>query len=141
MTAVAPIAEKRVDPLEAYIERARARALLWAESEIDTIPAAVDPLQEFAERCGLVAEIGQDAVQKILGLAFAPYRKNELKPTDHEEVQHCSDEIGMRKSIPQSTIDAFRYVVKQNNPEQLRSWLARRRPDELAVFKTMLAPK
>ena len=28
--------------------RAEARAFLWAECEIDDIPAAVDPLQDFA---------------------------------------------------------------------------------------------
>lgn len=50
--------------------RAWARAFLWAEGHIGTIPDAVDPLQDFAERDDLIAQIGQDAVQQILADAF-----------------------------------------------------------------------
>jgi hypothetical protein len=50
--------------------RAWARAYLWWAGAIDSIPAAIDPLQEFAEHSGLAAEI----VQQILADAFAPFR-------------------------------------------------------------------
>jgi hypothetical protein len=34
------------------------------------IPDVVDPLQDFAQRTGLVATIGQDAVQEIIAAPF-----------------------------------------------------------------------
>jgi hypothetical protein len=61
-------------PIDVLELRAWARAYLWAEDEIENIPDAVDPLQTFAVESGLVAEIGQNAVQKILADAFGPYR-------------------------------------------------------------------
>ena len=71
------LAEPRVDLLDAFTERAGARAFLWAIGEFD-IPEAVDPLQYDAEHDGLVRRIGQDRVQAILANAFAafvPYRE------------------------------------------------------------------
>jgi hypothetical protein len=55
-------------PLDVLALRAWAQALLLAEGEIESVAAAVDPLQEFAERAGL----DQDATQQILANAFAP---------------------------------------------------------------------
>ena len=72
MTAAVAIA--RVDPLDVFIERTWARAYLWHVSEYE-LAEAVDVLQADAERSGLVDELGQDAVQKILADAFAPYRE------------------------------------------------------------------
>jgi hypothetical protein len=67
-------AESRVDLLDAFAERAGARAYLWAVGEYD-MPEAVDRLQHDAERDGLVARMGQDGVQAILARAFAPYHE------------------------------------------------------------------
>jgi hypothetical protein len=50
--------------------RAEARAILLAACEIAEMSAAVDPLQDYAVESGLVARIGQDAVQQILSSAF-----------------------------------------------------------------------
>jgi hypothetical protein len=58
---------------EIFRERAEARAILWAAGEYD-LHEAVDVLQADAERTGLVAEIGQDAVQTILATAFTAVR-------------------------------------------------------------------
>jgi hypothetical protein len=69
-------AEPRADLLDAFTERAGARAYLWAVGEYD-MPEAVDRLQHDAERHGLVQRIGQDHVQAILAsafTAFVPYR-------------------------------------------------------------------
>jgi hypothetical protein len=55
--------------LEVFQLRAWARAYLWAACEFD-LHEAVDVLQRDAERDGLVAEIGQDAVQRFLAEAF-----------------------------------------------------------------------
>jgi len=44
-------------------------------------------------------------------------------------------------TVPASTIEAFRYVVKQNDPGQLRAWLAGRRPDERTALRKLLIEK
>ena len=54
--------------------RAWARAYLWSIGEL-TQREAVDALQHDAERDGLVEQIGQDGVQRILSDAFAPFRE------------------------------------------------------------------
>jgi hypothetical protein len=74
MTVAIAIADKRVDLLDAVIERANARAYLWACGEYG-LAEAVDKLQADAERDGLVDLIEQDRVQLILSLAFAKYRE------------------------------------------------------------------
>jgi hypothetical protein len=56
-------------PLEVFVARAEARAILYAACELD-LHEAVDELQAAAVRTGLVAELGQDAVQHILADAF-----------------------------------------------------------------------
>jgi hypothetical protein len=57
-------------PVDVLELRAWARAYLWWIGEINTIPAAVDPLQAFAITSGLIAEFGQDAVQQIIAHFF-----------------------------------------------------------------------
>jgi len=61
----------RPSALEVFI--AEARALLWQACEFD-LHEAVDELQRAAERDGLVAELGQDAVQAIIAKAFEAVR-------------------------------------------------------------------
>ena len=70
MTAAAAI--KRINLLDAFIERAKGRAYLWSIGEL-TLHEAVDVLQADAERDGLIEQIGQDQIQKILGECFASY--------------------------------------------------------------------
>ncbi len=92
MTAAA---RKRADPAArpdaraVFIARAEARALLWQAGELE-LHEAVDVLQEAAVRDGLVAELGQDAVQKIMRDAFAAVRdisayanNTSAAPDDH----------------------------------------------------------
>ena len=54
--------------------RAWARAYLYSIGEL-RLHEAVDVLQRDAQRDGLVAELGQDAVQQILADAFRPHRE------------------------------------------------------------------
>jgi hypothetical protein len=63
----------RPDPVAVFTARAEARALLWQAGEFD-LHEAVDILQRDAERDGLVDQIGQDEVQRIIAAAFAPVR-------------------------------------------------------------------
>jgi len=57
-------------PLDVLELRAWARVLLLAEGEIASVADAVDPLQAFAVASGLVAQIGADAVQRIIAQQF-----------------------------------------------------------------------
>jgi hypothetical protein len=63
----------RPSALEIFIARCEARAVLWAAGEL-SLHDAVDVLQADAVRDGLVAEIGQDAVQAIMAKAFEAVR-------------------------------------------------------------------
>jgi hypothetical protein len=62
------------DPVEVLEARAWARARLWSTCDILDLLDAVDPLQEFAEAAGLVAKLGQDFVQHVIGSAFRSAR-------------------------------------------------------------------
>jgi hypothetical protein len=68
-TAAARANAPRLDAVAVFIARAEARALLWQAGEFE-LHKAVDELQAAAERDGLVAELGQDAVQAIIAKAF-----------------------------------------------------------------------
>jgi hypothetical protein len=64
---------RRNTPREVFELRCWARARLYAEGEY-SLHNAVDELQAAAEQSGLVAAIGQDAVQEIMATAFAAVR-------------------------------------------------------------------
>jgi hypothetical protein len=63
-------AEKLIPAVDVFRERAEARAIL-VESCLFDLQEAVDGLQADAERTGLVDELGQELVQKMLADAFA----------------------------------------------------------------------
>jgi hypothetical protein len=63
----------RPDAVAIFSARCEARAMLWAAGEFD-LHEAVDKLQHDAERDGLVADVGQDAVQEIISKAFGVVR-------------------------------------------------------------------
>lgn len=58
---------------EIFRERCEARALLWCSGYLE-LHDAVDVLQFWAVKVGLVNEIGQDAVQRIMADAFEARR-------------------------------------------------------------------
>jgi hypothetical protein len=72
----AAVANKHINLLDVFIERTKSRAYLWSIGEL-TLHEAVDVLQADAERDGLIEQIGQDQIQKILGECFASYRNGE----------------------------------------------------------------
>ena len=55
--------------------RCEARAILFASGELD-LSEAVDVLQAAAVATGLVAELGQDAVQAIMSDSFGKIRRH-----------------------------------------------------------------
>lgn len=67
-------AARLAPPLLVLQARAETRAHLWSTCDILDLLDAADPLQHYAVESGLVAEIGQDAVQQIIGNAFARVR-------------------------------------------------------------------
>jgi len=70
MTAASlPLEQIRVDPIDVFVARCDARALLFAAGEY-TLHEAVDLLQADAEHSGLIQLIGQDAVQLFMAAAF-----------------------------------------------------------------------
>lgn len=88
MTAAAT-AVKCVDSLDAFIERASARAYLWSIGEYE-LHEAVDQLEADAKRDGLNELIGIDGIQRILSEAFAPYRCNVLEDTTNDGELFCN---------------------------------------------------
>ncbi|HMA72703.1 MAG TPA: hypothetical protein VKP67_14635 [Xanthobacteraceae bacterium] len=59
--------------VEIFTKLCKAEALLW-QSQEKSLHDAVDWLQAYAVDNGLVADIGQDEVQRIIGSAFAAVR-------------------------------------------------------------------
>lgn len=68
--AASPQHSRPPAPLDVFKLRCEARAILVAEGEMD-FHEAIDGLQAAAIAYGLVAELGQDAVQAIMAEAFA----------------------------------------------------------------------
>lgn len=69
------------DKPKAFAALCWANAYLWSIGEINRDDAwighAVDPLQAWAERHGLIEAIGQDEIQRIMADAFARFRRND----------------------------------------------------------------
>lgn len=71
-------AERPLAAIDRLSARARTGAFLFETGRLD-LQAAVDALQAFAERTGLLRELGQDLVQQVIAGAFehiereAPY--------------------------------------------------------------------
>jgi hypothetical protein len=72
VSAAPAIAEARVDLVDAFTDRAGARAYLWSIGQYE-LHEAVDELQFDAKLSGLIKCIGQDAVQQIMAAAFEPF--------------------------------------------------------------------
>jgi hypothetical protein len=118
----------RPDPLAVFTARCEARALLWRCLEFD-LHEAVDALQAAAIASGLVAEIGQDEVQRLMATAFHAVRGDLPKSADM-----VPDDIAVapapRRGAAASTLMAAEYLVRENDPEQLQRWLAQHGAEE-----------
>jgi hypothetical protein len=97
---IAASTKKLVDPVEAFRQRAEARAHLWSIGDID-LHDAVDQLQHDAERDLLIEQVGQDAVQASKAAAQRQSTRAE-RPT------------------PQSTIEAVMVAVRARGIGALR---------------------
>ena len=99
----------------------------------------VDVLQEFAEQTGLVAGIGQDAVQEIIAAPFAIVRAEiEAEEATFQSYPETEPEPARREyRTPQATIEAFKHVVDLGNPETLRTWL-RDHPKDAPILRKIV---
>jgi hypothetical protein len=124
---------QHVTALMIFRERCEARAILY-EACVYSLHEAVDVLQADAERTGLVAEIGQDAVQSIIATAFRAVRTTEqaaIAPDDDDDHQHDDHD---RDHVAASTIQAVEFIIQQNDRKRLRTWLAQHtRAERLAI--------
>jgi hypothetical protein len=109
--------------------RCWARARLYAEGEY-SLHEAVDHLQADAEASGLVAAIGQDEVQRILGEAFAAVRP-ELEVAD--VIPDALPETDST-NVARSTLDAAEYLVRENDPKRFETWLLKHSAAERAAI-------
>jgi hypothetical protein len=75
--AAAARARTAISPLAIFTARAEARAILYAACVID-LHSAVDVLQADAEASGLVRDLGQDEVQRLLANAFHSIARGRL---------------------------------------------------------------
>lgn len=110
-----------------------ARALLHSVGRLD-LHEAVDSLQREADEGGLIEAVGQDMVQDAMSRAFhrAPSRAHKAPSNP------IMEQIARRPRAPAaSTIDAFWYVVRLNNPERLKRWL-KEHPDEAPHLRKLL---
>jgi hypothetical protein len=117
MTGAAEIAVLPGAPsaCEVFALRCDARAVLVALGEY-TLAEAVDGLQNDAEAQGLVAAVGQDAVQAIMVAAFGAVRNLP------ERVPDAMPDDG-NASVARSTLDAAEYLVQTGDPKRFEAWL------------------
>lgn len=81
------------------------------------LPIAADNLQWLAERWGLIDLHGQDAIQAEMAFAFTV-------PNEEIPLAPLSEPPRQAYRTPQSTIDAFWYVVRLDDADYLARWLS-----------------
>jgi hypothetical protein len=128
MTAAASLPRHVANPLEVFAARAEVRAYLWAEGEISDLIEAVDKLQADAVRDGLIAAIGQDGVQAMIGRSFAAVRQPciAVEPAP-DVVPDPIPEPAPGKHAANSTVDALVYSLRQRGCVALAERDTRRR--------------
>ena len=123
---------------DVFRERAEARALLYEACLFD-LHEAVDVLQQAAEDYGLIAAFGQDHVQAVMATAFHMLHSAEVKAPVVIDQQSLSAEDGDDgnddERLATSTVHAVQYLIQQNDPKRLRTWLAKHTQRERLAIK------
>jgi hypothetical protein len=135
MTASRAAHHEAISAEDIFCLRCWARATLFAAGEFD-LHAAVDVLQEDAERSGLIEQCGQDFVQRMMADAFHSVHGIEQQPFHVKQFSKTVDKnLSDAKSVlPVSTVRAVEFLIQQNDPKRLRSWLAKHtRAERLAI--------
>jgi hypothetical protein len=117
--------------VDVFRERCEARAILVNACLFD-LQDAVDGLQADAEHTGLAAEIGVDAVQRMLADAFAIVPRKGGNATLAKAID---DGFGnakpTRPGAPPTTVEAVMYSLRQRGAAALAEADCRRRLSEL----------
>jgi hypothetical protein len=129
----------RVDPVVVFTMRCNAHARLFANGEID-LDVAVDELQESAELNGLVATIGQDAVQTIMAAAFSavPPAADSLPDDQYDGSTFAAlcdqaDEKQRSKPVDARTERARALMADDVSLERARAELNKRAPGDVPI--------
>jgi hypothetical protein len=127
-----------VDLVAVFQEQCWARAHLYFEGELD-LHDAVDELQNSAMNNGLVAAIGQDAVQAMMADAFGAVRKrtNILATASAWEFGEAYDDH--RGVLDPSTVDEFDRLLEQGDPARFGKWMAFLTVAERRAVRSMVA--
>jgi hypothetical protein len=116
------------NPIEIFRARCEARALLYREGAFDSMGEAVDALQCAAEQQGIVAAIGQDAVQEIMTEAF-----DAVLSLDH--VPAALPDVAPPPGVASSTLEAAVWLwFKIGDPERFNRFLANCSSDARAAI-------
>jgi hypothetical protein len=136
MTAVArKPAEKLIPAIDIFRERCEARAIL-VEACLYDPQEAVDGLQADAERTGLVDELGQDAVQRMMADAFAIVPKEVVIQPPLATGLGATSKPHRPDGAATSTLQAADYLIQQKDPARLKAWLAKHtRAERIATSK------
>src|SRR5262245_7856112 len=86
-----------IDALAAFIARAEARVLLFEAGELN-LHETVDELQAAAVRDGLVEQLGQDGVQRLIVAAFEPEDARSA-PSWHKAAVEYDEKRGGRTLV------------------------------------------
>jgi len=118
-----------VPAVDVFRERCQARAIL-VEACLFDLQDAVDGLQETAVSSGLIDDIGQDAVQKMMAEAFA------IVPRAAKHSASLPIEIKPRPGAATSTMEAVDYLIRQNDPARLKAWLGKHsRAERISIIE------
>jgi hypothetical protein len=136
----AALAHRGIRPasLEIFRVRCNARASLVRACDL-ILQTAVDELQDSAIASGLVAELGQDGVQAVMAEAFAGIKSMpKAEVASSATVDDSEREPTSVPTIPSSTLAAAKHLIKQNDAEGLRIWLAKHTPAERIALLNLL---
>jgi|RhiMetdeSRZDD1v2_1073273.scaffolds.fasta_scaffold451779_1 hypothetical protein len=137
MTALRKPIANTVPAVDVFRERCKARAILVEACALD-LHTAVDGLQEAAVATGLVDEIGQDAVQKMMAHAFASLPIVLSGNSSDVLLGNVGPTVS---GAARSTLQAAEYLVRQNDPARLKAWLAKHSRVERNAIKQHLRAK
>ena len=131
MTAPLRQQQIRIDPVAVFIARVEARAMLWAAGEM-TLHDAIDELWADAVCNGLVAQLGVDKAQELLGTAFAPVRDDLPCHEDAVPDEIVIDDEGA--GVPSATLRAAEYLLQLGDLEPWRKWFDAHSAQERAAI-------
>ena len=140
MTAAARKPAAKPSALTVFTARCQAKALLWQAGEID-LHDAIDELQGAAVRDGLVAELGQDEVQRPMADAFTANPSLfdvELSSAFIDEIERVCYEVNAQAAgerhnrAAASTVEALMLALRSRGAAALAEPETRRRLADLS---------